>query len=1342
MGDLGGMSGGCSLARTLSRLPEVKEKMSPSLPESSLSWETFRRLADHFPGFLCIWPLKEDSPRLLYANPAFWALLKEGPVDVREAENHLLKIIPPEDHPAFLEVMSRLRQGEVVELRLPLLGPGGKTRILTGQAFPLEGDRPGARLAAGLFREGPKELGTASEPSGDQQLVWEAQVNSALAELSQAVISSMPPKDFSRLLLAKAKALTQSSWGSVAYLNPDTRELVFPEPEGEEAEEEAAAWDRERWRWSARWARCLAERRPLLANPSPRSRNRRGSCSFLCVPAIFGERLLGQIALATRHRNYQPRDLEAVARLASLLAIALERQHQEEARRQSEERFRALVEAMHDLVWEMDAQGHYTYVSPKVYDLLGYRPEEVLGRTFLEFLAPGEGERLQELLGPVMAAGKPFVFVGKTSFHKCGRPVVLESSGMPIWDARGRLVGYRGIDRDITERHRAAEALLREKEKYRTLAEEAPLGVAIIGEDGTYRYINPKFVELFGYTLADVPNGRAWFARAFPDPEYRRQVKDTWIEDLKKSQVGEIRLRTFMVTCKDGSQKIINFRSVTQETGDQLVMYEDITERFRAEAALKESESKYRLLVSNIPAVVFRGYADWSVEFFDDKVEELTGYPRELFNQRHLRWKDLIVPEDLPESERVFRQALKTSGHYLRQYRIRHKEGHLLWLESRGQIVKDEQGRIDYVYGVFFDITKQKEIERALRESEVHLKTVMDSLQAGVVLIDAETRRIEDVNRYATQLIGLGKDQLLGRLCHESICPRPVADCPASLADATWVRNDCLLLTARGEAVPILKSFATIKKGGRTYFLESFFDLTEQKRVEQDLAREKERLQVTLRSIGDGVIATDTQGRVVLMNQVAESLTGWSQEEARQRPVSEIFTLVHQSQKLPCDIRVDWVLRTGKTASLPANTLLLARNGVERLVGASVAPIVDHEDQVIGVVLVFRDVTHKRQMEAELLKMEKLSSLGILAGGIAHDFNNILTGIMGNLSLAMVSLPSRGELYQRLAEAEQATLRARDLVQQLLTFAKGGAPVKELASLEEIIRESATFAGRGSQVRCVVQCPKDLWPAEVDPGQISQVIQNLVINAIQAMPTGGTVTITAENTHLGNNHGLPLSPGRYVKITVQDQGLGIPPDYLPKIFDPYFSTKQKGSGLGLATAYSIIKNHQGYITVESTLGVGTQFFIYLPASSRRLKRTAADRPTLLRTGQGRILVMDDDPDVRQVAGKILEHLGYEAGFATDGAEAIKIYQEARQMGSPYDAVIMDLTIPGGMGGQEALRVLKEIDPGLKAIVSSGYADDPVMTRFKEYGFSGVIKKPYRVDTFSQVLYEVLQARSS
>jgi CheY-like chemotaxis protein/anti-sigma regulatory factor (Ser/Thr protein kinase) len=308
---------------------------------------------------------------------------------------------------------------------------------------------------------------------------------------------------------------------------------------------------------------------------------------------------------------------------------------------------------------------------------------------------------------------------------------------------------------------------------------------------------------------------------------------------------------------------------------------------------------------------------------------------------------------------------------------------------------------------------------------------------------------------------------------------------------------------------------------------------------------------------------------------------------------------------------------------------------------------------------------------------------------------------------------------------------------QLLTFAKGGAPVKEVYSIAKILKESALFVLTGSKSKCDFSIVNNLWPVEADAGQISQVINNIVINANQAMPEGGVIQIRAENILIEERQGLPIQPGRYIMITIKDHGVGIDAKNLSKVFDPYFSTKQTGIGLGLATAYSIIKKHAGHISVNSRPGYGTTFYIYLPASGKEIQ--PKEEPALL-TGKGKILIMDDDKYLRIMIGEMLEMLGYEAGFAKDGDEAIKLYKEAMESGKPYDAVILDLTIPGAMGGKDVIKILLEIDPEVKAIVSSGYSDDPVMSNFREYGFKGMMPKPFDDNALGKVLNDVLTVK--
>ena len=415
-------------------------------------------------------------------------------------------------------------------------------------------------------------------------------------------------------------------------------------------------------------------------------------------------------------------------------------------------------------------------------------------------------------------------------------------------------------------------------------------------------------------------------------------------------------------------------------------------------------------------------------------------------------------------------------------------------------------------------------------------------------------------------------------------------------------------------------------------------------------------------------------------------------------------------------------------------SVVLRSDGKEVPVEIS-AHIIDLQGKSV-MQAIFRDVTERKRMEEELLNIQKFESMGVFAGGIAHDLNNLLTGVMGNISLARGST-NLVDKDERLAEAERESMRIRGLTQQLLTFSKGGTPILSTTAVGGLLRDSTTFALRGSNVRCEFAIPDDLWAVEIDEGQINQVVNNLMINAKQAMPEGGAISVRCENIVLDSGRSLPLDAGAYIKISVADQGIGITPEHLQKIFDPFFTTKQEGSGLGLATSYSIIQKHNGHISVESQIGVGTAFHIYLPASPKQAAVVKEKVEKQLTRGEGKVLVMDDEEHLRNLANGVLGSLGYKVTTATDGEETIELYEAAMGAGDPFDAVIMDLTIPGGMGGKDAIKKLAKIDPGVKAIVSSGYSTDPVMTDFREYGFSGVIAKPYRISELSEVLHGVI-----
>ena len=521
-------------------------------------------------------------------------------------------------------------------------------------------------------------------------------------------------------------------------------------------------------------------------------------------------------------------------------------------------------------------------------------------------------------------------------------------------------------------------------------------------------------------------------------------------------------------------------------------------------------------------------------------------------------------------------------------------------------------------------------------------------------------------------------------------------------------------------------------------------EVEERRQAEEHLASEKERLSVTLRSIGDGVITTDIDGRIVMINRMAEGLTGWSQGESVGRPLIEVFQVFEDEPGGIQQNPIPAILEAGRAISL-SEGVLLARNGTDKIVANSGAQIRDRESEIIGAVVVFRDITENKRMEDELLKARKLESVGVLAGGIAHDFNNILSGILGNISLAAHIVGEEAEVYPILHEAEKASGRARGLTQQLLTFSRGGEPVREAALIAEVIRDSAEFILHGSKVLCEYDFADDLWLADIDTGQVSQVIQNIISNASEAMVDGGTIRISCENFVNRDEGPLPIALGRFIKMTIQDNGPGIPPELLDRIFDPYFSTKSKGSGLGLAITHSIVAKHEGHISVGSTPGQGACFTIFLPASEQAgvdkpaaegaEKKVARDAPPYCR---GRVLLMDDEELVCNVVCKMLLHLGYEAETAGDGYEALEMYDQARAAGIPFDIVIMDLTIPSGMGGGEAIGRLLELDPKAKAIVASGYSTDPIMANYRKNGFVGAVGKPFRLDDLGETLVRVME----
>jgi PAS domain S-box-containing protein len=849
-----------------------------------------------------------------------------------------------------------------------------------------------------------------------------------------------------------------------------------------------------------------------------------------------------------------------------------------------------------------------------------------------------------------------------------------------------------------------------------------------------HEFVNPAYLALFGFPPDAVLAGTSILDLIAPGNH--DQIK----EHVARRARGESVPATYETRGRrvDGSEfdMEVNVSSYREDGAElTLVILRDLTERKRAEQESAERGAKLNQIMDTASVAIFLVDPSGRITHANRRMTEMFGCQmQDLVGSEYV---SLVHPSEQEDGRRKMLALLASQIESVDLERLYwRRDGTAFWGHLSGRRFNDPQGRSIGLIGVIADIDTRKRTEERLRESEERYRQLFEAESDAVFLIDNETGDILMANAAASAMYGYSREELLAKkntdLSAEAAETRRVTE------ETPIVKQNAVTIPLRyhqrqdGTVFPVEITGRFFEYQGRAVHIAAIRDITERKTAEESLRRSEERFRDLAEFLPLTIFETDLQGRFTYVNRAALETFGYTRQDVE-------AGLLLSEMLAPADrdrARESITRRLAGHADGYVEYLGLRRDGTTFPLTVASGPIL-RDGRPVGLRGIVIDLSERRQLEQELLKTQKLESIGTLAGGIAHDFNNLLQGIFGYISMAKLVHDQKEQSVALLERAEQALHQSVNLTSQLLTFSKGGKPVRKVLALRPVIESAVQFALSGSNIAFALSLAEDLSTVEADEGQLGQVLQNIVLNAEQAMPLGGRLQICARNVPSSEAATRPgLTRGDAVAISIADQGTGIAAAHLPRIFDPYFTTKEKGSGLGLATAYSIVRNHGGVIDVVSELGRGSTFTVYLPASGAPTEPQAPS-PSRDTVRKGRVLVMDDEEIVRDVVGQLLTALGHEAAFVKDGERAVARYQEAAATGKPFDVVILDLTIRGGMGGTDTLAALLRIDPAVKAVASSGYSDDAALADSRKHGFKAFLKKPYVIQQLGDVLDTLL-----